>query len=109
VFIFFYFLFFIYIGNKNNNILQFDITLNNETSGLENSFHICGMASMYFSRILGTFKGCYLVPNQPLYYGAQEALNHKNRKKKPSWIMLQCFLLVLQKFLTYFPNHIYIF
>jgi len=39
------------------------------------------MVSMYFSGILGTSKGSYLVPNQPRYYGAQEALNHKSRKK----------------------------
>jgi hypothetical protein len=43
-------------GNKNKNILQFDITLNNETSVLESPFWIFGMASKYFSEILATPK-----------------------------------------------------
>jgi hypothetical protein len=67
--IFFVFYFSFTFGNKNNNILQFSITLNNETSGLESSFQICGMASKYFSGILATLQGSYLVPNQPRYYG----------------------------------------
>jgi hypothetical protein len=66
---FFVFYFSFTFDNKNNNILQFDITLNNETSALESSFQICGMASRYFSGILATLKGSYLVPNRPRYYG----------------------------------------